>query len=147
MDEAPRTLDELLREAAGRIERLSPVDALEAAQAGALLVDIRSELARERDGVVPGAIHVPRTVLEWRFEPEGSWRNPQVSDLERQVIVLCEHGYSSLLAAVMLARLGYIRACDVVGGFEAWRKAELPTRQGAAASAAPDEPAGLGGPD
>jgi len=70
-----------------------------------------------------------------------------VDHLERQVIVLCEHGYSSLLAAVMLARLGYIRACDVVGGFEAWRKAELPTRQGAAASAAPDEPAGLGGPD
>ena len=112
-----------------------------------MLVDIRSELARERDGVVPGAIHVPRTVLEWRFEPEGSWRNPQVTDLERQVIVLCEHGYSSLLAAVMLARLGYIRACDVVGGFEAWRKAELPTRQGPTASAAPDEPAGMGGPD
>ena len=147
MDEAPRTLDELLREAAGRIERLSPVDALEAAQAGALLVDIRSELARGRDGVLPGAIHVPRTVLEWRFEPEGSWRNPHVGDLERQVIVLCEHGYSSLLAAATLARLGYTRACDVVGGFEAWRKAELPTRQGAAASAAPDEPAGLGGPD
>jgi rhodanese-related sulfurtransferase len=147
VDEAPRTLDELLREAAGRIERLSHVEALEAARAGALLVDIRSELARERDGVVPGAIHVPRTVLEWRLEPEGSWRNPHVGHLGRQVIVLCEHGHSSLLAAAMLARLGYTRACDVVGGFEAWRKAELPTRQGPAASAALDEPAGMSGPD
>ena len=126
MDEAPRTLDELLREAAGRIERLSPADTLQAARAGALLVDIRSELARERDGVVPGAIHVPRTVLEWRFEPEGSWRNPQVTDLERQVIVLCEHGYSSVFAAAMLAQLGYRRAGDVVGGFEGWREAGLP---------------------
>ena len=147
MDEAPRTLDELLREAAGRIERLSPVDALEAAQAGALLVDIRSELARERDGVVPGAIHVPRTVLEWRFEPEGSWRNPHVGDLERQMIVVCEHGYSSLLAAAMLARLGYTGACDVVGGFDAWREAGLPTRPAPAANLASDEPAGMSGPD
>jgi len=147
VDEAPPTLDELLREAADRIQRLSPVDAFAAARAGALLVDIRSELARGRDGVLPGAIHVPRTVLEWRFEPEGSWRNPHVGDLERQVIVLCEHGYSSLLAAATLARLGYTRACDVVGGFEAWREAGLPTSQEPATSAGADAPAGMSGPD
>src|SRR5207244_7237362 len=89
MDEAPRTLDELLREAGARIERFSPVAALDATAAGALIVDIRSEVARKRDGVVPGAIHVPRTVLEWRFEPGGQWRNPYAGGLERRLIVLC----------------------------------------------------------
>jgi rhodanese-related sulfurtransferase len=145
VDEEPQTLEALLHEAAARIKRLSPSDALEEATAGALIVDIRSEVARQREGVVPGAIHVPRTVFEWRFEPGGRWRNPHVGDLDRQVIVICEHGYSSLLAAATLARLGYARACDVVGGFEAWRKAGLPT--GLARVAEADELAGMRGPD
>ena len=120
------TLDELFDEARAQIERLEPAAAGAAAEAGGLIVDIRSELSRERDGVVPGSIHVPRTVLEWRFDPGGTWRNPHVGGVERRVIVLCDHGYSSVFAAAMLARLGYRRAADVVGGFEAWREAGLP---------------------
>jgi rhodanese-related sulfurtransferase len=140
VDEAPRTLDELLREAEARIERFSPAAALAAADAGALIVDIRSEVSRGRDGVVPGAIHIPRTVLEWRFEPGGRWRHPHISGLEQQVIILCDHGYSSPLAAAMLARLGYARVGDVIGGFDAWRDAGLPTR-----SASPETTEGLPG--
>jgi rhodanese-related sulfurtransferase len=145
VDEAPRTLDELLDEAAARIDRLSPAAALDAASAGALIVDIRSEVARERDGVVPGALHLPRTVLEWRLEPDGRWRNPHVGGLERRLIILCDHGYSSLLAAAMLARLGYARAGDVIGGFEAWRNAGLPTRP--FARERPEGLPGMGPPD
>jgi len=91
-----------------------------------MIVDIRSERSREREGIVPGSLHVPRTVLEWRSEPGGNWRNPHLGDVERRVIVLCDQGYSSVFAASMLAQLGYARACDVVGGFEAWREAGLP---------------------
>jgi rhodanese-related sulfurtransferase len=145
VDEAPRTLDELLREAEARIERFSPAAALAAADAGALIVDIRSEASRKRDGVVPGAIHIPRTVLEWRFEPGGRWRNPHVSGVEQQVIVLCDHGYSSPLAAAMLARLGYARAGDVIGGFDAWCDAGLPTRP--ASPQTPEDLPGMAGPD
>jgi rhodanese-related sulfurtransferase len=145
VDEAPRTLDELLDEAAARIDRLSPAAALDAASAGALIVDIRSEAARARDGVVPGALHVPRTVLEWRLEPGGRWRNPCVGGLECRLIVLCDHGYSSPLAAAMLTRLGYARAGDVIGGFEAWRDAGLPTRP--AARERPEGLPGMGPPD
>ena len=145
MDEAPRTLDELLREAEARIERFSPAAALSAAEAGALLVDIRSKASREFDGVVPGAIHIPRTVLEWRFEPGGRWRNPHVGGLERQMIVLCDHGYSSRLAAATLARLGYAKAGDVIGGFGAWRDAGLPTRP--ASRGTPEGLPGMAGPD
>jgi rhodanese-related sulfurtransferase len=124
--EARITLDELLERARSRIERLSPAEALAAADAGALIVDIRSDDDREHAGVVPGSLHVPRTVLEWRLAPESPWRNPHVGGLERQVVVLCDHGYSSILAAATLVELGYARAGDVVGGFEAWQAEGLP---------------------
>jgi rhodanese-related sulfurtransferase len=139
------TLDELFDEARAQIERLEPAAAGAAAEAGGLIVDIRSELSRDRDGVVPGSIHVPRTVLEWRFDPGGTWRNPHVGGVERRVIVLCDHGYSSVFAAAMLARLGYRRAADVVGGFEAWRESGLPVVD-AARGREPIELPGMGDP-
>jgi rhodanese-related sulfurtransferase len=115
----PRTLDELLDDATSHIRRYSPV---EARDADALLVDIRSQDARERDGVIPGAHHVPRTVLEWRIASR-EWRN---TDLDgKRLILVCDHGYSSILAAATLVGLG-IDAGDLDGGFEAWAAAGLP---------------------
>jgi rhodanese-related sulfurtransferase len=115
------SLEELLARAIEKIDRVAPESA---AASGALLVDIRSRDSRERDGVVPGALHVPRTVLEWRADPQGAWRNPELVAAER-VLLLCDHGYSSIFAAAQLVDLGYA-AGDVVGGFEAWRAAGLP---------------------
>ncbi len=123
------TLDELLEIARGRIERLSPADAFAAVRNGALIVDIRSDADREYSGVVPGSVHIPRTVLEWRLSPESAWRNTHVGGLDRQVIILCDHGCSSSLAAATLVDLGFARAGDVVGGFEAWKQTELPVAQ------------------
>ncbi len=120
-----RTLGELVDEARARISRLDPVEALAATERGALLIDIRSELDRERDGIVPGSLHIPRTVLEWRLAPDSSWRNPHVAP-DRQLVLLCAHGYSSTLAAATLATLGF-EAGDVVGGYAAWREAGLVT--------------------
>ena len=116
------SLNTLLETARGSISRLEPADAYAAAQAGALIVDIRSDEARKRGGVVPGALHVPRTVLEWRVAPDSDWRNPELAD---RLILICDHGYSSLLAAAALVELG-LDATDVVGGFEAWRASGLP---------------------
>jgi rhodanese-related sulfurtransferase len=121
-----RTIDELLEEARARITRLTPAEAFAAAREGALIVDVRSDFDRERTGVVPGSLHVPRTVLEWRLDPASPWRSPYAAGLDTQVIVLCDHGYSSSLAAAVLADLGFDRASDVIGGFEAWREAGLP---------------------
>jgi rhodanese-related sulfurtransferase len=121
-----RTLEELLAEAAARIERLEPSAAYAAMEDGALLVDIRSDTNRERDGIVPGSLHVPRTVLEWRFDPGSAWRSPHACALDERVVVLCDHGFSSVLAAATLVELGFTRAADVVGGFAAWREAGLP---------------------
>ena len=119
------TLEDLLAAAAARIRRYTPEEARAAAAHGAAIVDIRSADARERDGAVPGAHHVPRTVLEWRVASR-EWTNPDLTD--RRLILICDHGYSSILAAAGLVELG-VDAGDVVGGFEAWRTAGLPTRR------------------
>ena len=112
--------------AAAKIDRLSPAEALAAVEDGALIVDIRSEASLARGGAIPRAMHVPRTVFEWRLEPGGEWRDPRVGGLDQRVIVICEEGFSSVLAAATLADLGYERPADVAGGFRAWAAAGLP---------------------
>jgi rhodanese-related sulfurtransferase len=116
-----RTIDELLAAARARIRRHLP----DAVPPDAVLVDIRDAATRARHGVVPGALHVPRTVLEWRLAPTSEWRTPHVAPTDH-VVLLCDHGYSSSLAAATLVDLG-VAAGDVVGGFEAWVAAGLPT--------------------
>ncbi len=142
-----RTLDDLLADAQERIVRYSPAEALDAMKSGAVLVDIRSESDRERDGIVPGSLHIPRTVLEWRIAPDSTWRNPHVGSVESELIVLCDHGYSSILTAATLVELGFAGAGDVIGGFEAWRDAGLPVRTAPVRRRGPGELAGMGGPD
>jgi len=130
------SLDELFAAAAERIRRYAPA---EAQASGAAIVDIRSQDSREREGAIPGAYHVPRTVLEWRVaSPE--WRNPELAG--RPLIVVCDHGQSSVLAAATLVELGF-DAGDVEGGFEAWRGAGLPVT----AARAWDGRPGMGPPD
>ncbi len=134
-----RTVDSLLNDARSRIARVAPEDALRAQERGALLVDIRSQDEREREGVIPGSVHVPRTVLEWRADPASEHRNPAFGDLEGEVIVVCREGFSSSLAAAALRDLGYARVGDVVGGFTAWRAKGLPITQ-ATADLSPEVP-------
>ena len=140
-----RTLAELIQQASEKIERLMPAEALEAIGGGALLVDIRSETSRRREGIVAGSLHIPRTVLEWRVAPDSDWRNPYVTD-DRRLILICDHGCSSTLAAATLVDLGYPRTGDVVGGFAAWRQAGLAVGE-APPSASPGDLPGMGGPD
>jgi rhodanese-related sulfurtransferase len=142
-----RTLEELLEAAQARIERLEPAEALAAIEQGALLIDIRSDLDRERDGMIPGSLHIPRTVLEWRLDPDSSWRNPHVGGLGEQVVLFCDHGCSSVFAAATLVELGFERAGDLIGGFAAWRQAGLPTAPAPPFQRQPDEPAGMRQPD
>lgn len=142
-----RTLDELVATAAGMVDRLEPAAALAAMRDGAALVDIRSDSERERDGIVPGSLHVPRTVLEWRLDPASAWRSPHAPSLESRVILLCDHGFSSVLAASTLVDLGFTRAGDVVGGFVAWREAGLPVAPPPPTRRGPGELAGMRPPD
>ncbi len=141
-----RTLAELLGDASARIERLEPTDAFAAVEAGALLVDIRADSERERDGIAPGSLHIPLTVLEWRLAPDSDWRTPYVEGPEQRIVLLCHHGCSSVLAASTLVELGFSRVGDVVGGFVAWQEAGLP-KATAPRPRAPNELPGMGPPD
>jgi rhodanese-related sulfurtransferase len=135
-----RTVDDLLAAARSRIRRYEAAEAHRAmCDGGALLVDTRSIDERRRDGIVPGSLHVPRSVLEWRLDPASPWRNEHAPGLDGQVILLCAHGFSSSLAAATLVELGFAHVGDVVGGFEAWRAAGLPVAD------APEPPDGLPG--
>ena len=110
-----RTIDDLLSEARSRIPRVPPAEAFARISAGAVLVDIRPAAQRAREGEVPGALVVERNVLEWRFDPASDARL-EIADHDLTVILLCQEGYTSSLAAVALHELGVRRATDVIGG-------------------------------
>ena len=122
-----RSIDEILAAARGRLERLEPRQAYEEARSGALLVDIRPAAQRAAEGQVPGAQVIERNVLEWRLDPASDARLPHVSGYDLRVIVICSAGYTSSLAAAALHDLGHTQATDVIGGFQAWAAAGLPT--------------------
>jgi len=122
------SIEQLLSAARARLRRLTPDQAYEAvATTDAILVDIRPESQRAIEGSIPGALVVERNVLEWRFDPASSARLPVATDHDLQIIVFCSEGYTSSLAAASLQDLGLRRATDLVGGFQAWRAAGLPT--------------------
>lgn len=115
-----RTIDDVLAEARKRLRRLTPDEAEAAYADGAVIVDIRPEAQRAQEGELPIATVVERNVLEWRFDPTSSAALPR-ADHDLQVIVLCQEGYTSSLAAASLQDLGIHRATDVIGGYAAWR--------------------------
>ena len=146
-DVGRKTIADLLREARDRLDRLGPEETLAAQRAGALVIDTRSSDERRRNGIIPSSIHIPRSVLEWRVDPDATpaFRNPHVDGLEQRLVLVCADGYSSSLAAATLQDLGFAGATDLDGGFAAWRKAGLPIH--AAPDGDPDMITGLGGPD
>lgn len=119
------SVDALLVESRRGLRRLTPHDAHRAVERGAVLVDTRPVEQRDRDGAIPGALVIDRNVLEWRLDPESEHREPGVGD-RRQVIIICNEGYSSSLAAATLQRLGRRNATDVIGGFQEWLACGLP---------------------
>ena len=118
------SLSDRLGAAATLVRRLTPADAAQAVADGAIVVDVRSSTTRERDGVIPGSVHIPLTVLHWRLDPGGAWRTPHVPEGAR-VILICDQGCSSLLAAAELVT-GGVDATDVIDGVDGWAVARLP---------------------
>jgi rhodanese-related sulfurtransferase len=121
------TVDNLLAEARGVLpHRPGPAGALAAQAKGALLVDIRGDDQRRAGGLIPGALVLPRNSLEWRCDPASQWRHPQINGWSRPLILICNQGFQSSLAAATLYRLGLVNATDLAGGFVAWAAAGLP---------------------
>ena len=120
---AESRIDRLLADARRGLDRVAPADLEAEIAAGALVVDTRPVAQRDRDGELPGAVVIDRNVLEWRLDPTSPDRMPGADDADRRVIIVCNEGYASSLAAHTLRRLGLRRATDLAGGFQAWKAA------------------------
>ena len=120
----------LLQQARATITRYTPAEAAEAMRRGAVLVDLRPTVYRWRFGEVPGAIAVSRHVLEWRLDVTSEHRLKELrpGDRDQEIVLMCNEGYTSSLAAhQVMAQLGLTRVADVAGGFAAWHAVGLPT--------------------
>jgi rhodanese-related sulfurtransferase len=113
-------ISRLLEESRRGLDRVDPLDLGAAEAAGALVVDMRPVEQRDTYGELPGAVVIDRNVLEWRLDPSSPHRLPIADDPERRIVLVCQEGYSSSLAAHTLQRLGLRNATDLRGGFEAW---------------------------
>ncbi|MCW2762455.1 MAG: sulfurtransferase [Marmoricola sp.] len=116
----PAAIDRLLAGARADMVRVEAEELGAEMAAGALVVDTRSVEQRSRDGALPGAVVVDRSVLEWRLDPTSPHRISEATDPRRRIIIVCNEGFSSSLAAATLRQLGLVRATDLIGGFQAW---------------------------
>lgn len=121
MGEAKLTIDQLLDEARSKFQRVTAEDLEAEMAAGAVVVDIRSAAQRDRDGDIPGAVVYERNVLEWRLAPSSEFKEIDVQSGQK-VIVVCNEGYQSSLAAAVLLDLGVDGATDLVGGYQAYKE-------------------------
>jgi rhodanese-related sulfurtransferase len=112
-------IDVLLAAARAQLDRVDPTVLAAEVAAGALLIDTRPLEQRQRDGDLPGAVVIDRNVLEWRLDPTSPYRIAEITSVEQRIIIVCDQGYSSSLAAATLRQLGLVRATDLAGGFQA----------------------------
>ena len=127
-----RTIEEMLASARARLVRLTPREAYREVSGGGVLIDIRPAAQRAGDGEIPGSAVIERNHLEWRLDPASAARLPWVTGYDHRIIVFCQEGYTSSLAAAALHDLGLHRATDLIGGFRAWTAAGLPSAAGGA---------------
>ncbi len=122
----PSAIDKLLAHARCNLARVPVEDLADEVAQGAILIDIRPLEQRRRDGDLLGAIVIDRNVLEWRLDPSSPHRLPIATGADVRLIIVCNEGYSSSLAAATLHELGMRSATDLVGGFQAWRTWSTP---------------------
>jgi rhodanese-related sulfurtransferase len=115
------TIDEYLETARANFERVAPDELETAVENGALLIDIRPEKNRVEEGEIPGAVVIDRLVLEWRLAPSSDAKTIDVAR-GQQVILFCNEGYQSSLAAATLIELGVDGATDLIGGYREWKE-------------------------
>jgi rhodanese-related sulfurtransferase len=123
------TVHDLVFEARSTIRRIGAEDLATALEGPSppTVVDTRTNTDRHRYGVIAGSIHAPRTVVEWHLDPANGYRHPAVESLDQPIVIVCNGGYSSSLAAANLVRLGFTDVADLIGGMRAWTAAGHPT--------------------
>jgi rhodanese-related sulfurtransferase len=122
-------IDDQLDAARARLRRLTPEESRDAMAAGGVILDTRTYEQRRADGVIPGAIVMSRNIIEWRVDPTSGWEDPAVVARTGPVIVMCDEGFASSLAAASLLDIGVDDAVDMIGGYQAWKAAGLPVAE------------------
>lgn len=115
-----RSVEDLLAEARAQLDRVEPTSLAAEIESGAVIVDIRPVDQRARDGALPAAIVIDRNVLEWRLDPDCEHHIAEISGCDTRIVIVCNEGYQSSLAAAELRQLGLHRTTDLIGGFQAW---------------------------
>jgi rhodanese-related sulfurtransferase len=115
-----RSIEDVLAEARAMLDRVEPAKLADEHAAGALIIDIRPAEQRSRDGPLPGAVVIDRNVLEWRLDPSCPHHIAQATDYDTRIVIVCNEGYQSSLAAAQLRTIGLHQATDLDGGFQAW---------------------------
>jgi rhodanese-related sulfurtransferase len=125
------SIAQILSNARSKLQRLTPAQAYDELHdpdypMPVFLVDIRPAAQREAEGGIHGSLIIERNVLEWRFDPRCNSRLAIADRYDSKIIVYCQEGFTSSLAAASLQEMGLLNATDIVGGYAAWREAELP---------------------
>jgi rhodanese-related sulfurtransferase len=120
MSRACHSIDDILAAARARLDRVAPCDLEREQLDGALVVDIRPVEQRTRDGALPGSVVIDRNVLEWRLDPACDHHISDIADYDTRIVIVCNEGFSSSLAAATLHDIGLTRATDLIGGYQAW---------------------------
>jgi rhodanese-related sulfurtransferase len=125
------TIHDLVAEARAGLSRISPLDLAERLQVDptCVVLDTRTPTDRERFGVIPNSVHMPRTTLEWMCDPASGYSHERVISFDQLLVAVCNEGYSSSLSAASLQRLGFVNATDLIGGVMGWKAADLPIDQ------------------
>jgi rhodanese-related sulfurtransferase len=122
-----KKIDQLLDEARSRLpRRLSPTETWQEILGGTLVIDIREDQQQRRDGLIPRSLVIRRNVLEWRCDPLSEWHHPRIIHHRQKLVLFCNEGFQSSLAAANLQWLGLEHATDMVGGFSGWKESGLP---------------------
>jgi rhodanese-related sulfurtransferase len=123
----PKSVDRMLAEARETLpHRPSPAETLRELESGTLVIDIRGDEQQRRDGMIAGALVIRRNVLEWCCDPASPWHHPRITGYDQKIVLVCNQGYQSSLAAANLQELGLTGATDMDGGFERWMEQGLP---------------------
>ena len=117
-----------VRDAKQRVENLSVEQAANEVDGGALLVDLRGSEERREHGAIPGAVHMPRGMLEFYADSTLPYHRPELTP-DRRIILHCASGGRSALAADLLTDMGYTNVAHMDGGITAWKAAGRPVEQ------------------
>jgi len=127
-----KTAKQLVDEAMAEVRTLELAEARARHAAGsALFVDLRDVRELEREGVIPGAVHAPRGMLEFWVDPTSPYFHKAFEGVQegKPMVLFCAAGWRSALAALTLMQMGFDEVSHIEGGFTAWKEAGAPVAE------------------